>query len=623
MTASYILRGGLDLISPSIAIPPGRAIAAENYEPEARGYRRLSGYECFDGHPSPSAGISEPAIEARRALISPPPGVGPTRGVWIYQGAVYAFRDSALGEGQMFKSTPTGWEKQTLGYTIPFSAGTAEYTEGEPLSGDASNATAKIERLVLRSGAWDGTAQGYMVISGIVGTFESELGVSSSGSAMIGAPEAITLTAGGHYDFVNHNFYGSAFKPRMYFANGVGVAFEWNGSSLCPIRTGTSAPSSADDVITIETRSGDGVVTRAGDDVYLRSESDKPSHIGVFSNHLFLTYDAGALVHSGVGEPLDFRAIAGAGEISFGGTPTGLISSASTSLVIFGQTRVEYLTGHDSSDFSMLPISDAAGAARWSVQMAGEAPIYLDEAGLRKLSTTSAFGDWRMGSTSQLVEPLFRTKRETGATVVGSIKVKGKDQYRIFFSDRTGVVLYLGRKDPELMPIRLPITVACACSGEMREGESERLFVGSENGNVYEIDKGTSFDGGPVSAYVRLAWNSEGAPSMEKRFIKANIDTDGTSGMSIGVAYHVDYSASENLAGALMNYSVPAGASSLTPFADYASIDWTQADAGEIGAFLDGLGRNIALTLVSNHTFEPPHTLTSLTMFYSQRRLVR
>ena len=48
--------GGLDLVSPPLTIDAGKCISINNYECNSLGgYRRIDGYERFDGHPSPSA----------------------------------------------------------------------------------------------------------------------------------------------------------------------------------------------------------------------------------------------------------------------------------------------------------------------------------------------------------------------------------------------------------------------------------------------------------------------------------------------------------------------------------------------------------------------------------------
>lgn len=52
----YPLTGGLDLVTPAIAINPGSVIDSQNYEPAiGGGYRRVDGFEAFDGHASPTA----------------------------------------------------------------------------------------------------------------------------------------------------------------------------------------------------------------------------------------------------------------------------------------------------------------------------------------------------------------------------------------------------------------------------------------------------------------------------------------------------------------------------------------------------------------------------------------
>jgi len=52
----FPLKGGLDLVAPSISIDPGKCFDAQNYEPETSGgYRRIDGNERYDGRTSPSA----------------------------------------------------------------------------------------------------------------------------------------------------------------------------------------------------------------------------------------------------------------------------------------------------------------------------------------------------------------------------------------------------------------------------------------------------------------------------------------------------------------------------------------------------------------------------------------
>jgi len=57
-TKYFPLGGGLDVVSPALSVPPGRVLAIVNFAPWYNGgYRRIDGYERFDGRPRPSDAI--------------------------------------------------------------------------------------------------------------------------------------------------------------------------------------------------------------------------------------------------------------------------------------------------------------------------------------------------------------------------------------------------------------------------------------------------------------------------------------------------------------------------------------------------------------------------------------
>lgn len=54
-TKYYALDGGLDVVTPPLSVAPGKALSMVNFEPWYQGgYRRIPGYERFDGRPKPS-----------------------------------------------------------------------------------------------------------------------------------------------------------------------------------------------------------------------------------------------------------------------------------------------------------------------------------------------------------------------------------------------------------------------------------------------------------------------------------------------------------------------------------------------------------------------------------------
>jgi hypothetical protein len=310
-----------------------------------------------------------------------------------------------------------------------------------------------------------------------------------------------------------------------------------------------------------------------------------------------------------------------------------MLEAAKTSLAVFAQNRIEYVTGSDESSFALNPLTDASGAQAYSIQMMDE-PMFLDDGGVRKLSATSAFGDWRMGAVTASVETLIRLKRDSGITVAASQRVKSKDQYRLFWSDRSGITVYIGRKYPETLPFKVGFQTYCSCAGEVDIGRGERLFIGAEDGFVYEMNRGTSYDGNPIESYIRLPFNSTGSPSQHTRWMKATFELSTPDPITLGVAFDVDYG--KGLGGAQTQVPVDAGAPTLTisSVSDSwdssigswdsggGSLNWMPVEA-RLEYHLSGIGPNIAATLVHTSALSRPHTISSQTYNFSRRRMMR
>lgn len=641
---TFSLGGGLDLVTAPINVSPGFALAGCNYQPDDKGYSRIKGYERFDGQPSPSsiagdetilidgdgaalvdgdgAALTEFDAEEARLLIAAVPGTGPVRGVWVYGGSVWAFRDFSETEGRMYQSTASGWVAVETGWRLNFIQGEVPLREGSIVFGQTSGASGEIRRDVLQNGAWDGTASGYLVLYDVVGTFEpGEILMAESGKAVATTMIAGTIKAGGTYRFVNHNFYGSLNFNRMYFVNGQQSAFEFDGTSLCPIETG--ATGITEEVTPITDRAAAQITQRDGEVIYLRDFFDKPQHIAEFSNHLFLGYPGGSLFFSSTGEPMEYIAVGGAGEIGVGQELTGLLTSASTSLVVFCRSQIRFITGTNASTFVMAALSSSAGAFPNTAQLL-DRPIYLDDGGIRGLDTTQAFGDWKIGALSNRVSPLLENILNRGLRPVASTRVRQRMQYRMFWADGTGLMVYFGRKNPEVMPFKLGILPTCACAGETdTQSGKERIFLGAEDGFVYEMEAGNSFDGQPVPAFLTLAWHHMRSPRLDKRFFLAEVETDAPETVSIGVNFGIEYRRPDQAQGVEFNFDVDAGTMMQNAIGDYGDFDWTEPEMGRLKSHISGIGTNIAVTLRSNTTHEAPHTFTAMTINFSPRRARR
>lgn len=536
------------------------------------------------------------AIEKAREDITAVPGSGPVRGVWFYKGNSYAFRDNAGGTaGVMYRSTSGGWVAQSLGLRLGFTGGGSANTveSGDEIEGVTSGATATVERVVLQSGSWSGgDAAGYFVISGQTGTFVAEniddtTKGGSNDATIAGDSTAISLPAGGKYRFDNYNFFGSAGTERMYGVNGVGTAFEWDGSIFVPIETGM--------------------------------ESDTPSYVAAHRNHLFLSFD-GSVQFSGIGDPYSWTLVLGAGELGIGETITGLLGSVSGALAIFGRNRVSVLFGTSAADFELRILADDSGAIADTAQTIGQ-PIYHDNVGIRSMESTDTFGDFNIGTLTRMVEPIFRVKRISGVSPAGSMRVRDKDTYRLFWSDGTGMSIYFGRSQPEILFFDTGKSFVCFASGKDTSGE-ERLLAGADDGMVYELDAGTSYDGEAIDAFLRLPFNNVGSPAQRKRWNKVTVEVDSGPQTQLGLTVEYGYADPDQPPSAEQQFTVRGEGGFWNEFV-WDQFYWSSPVEGQAEAHIDGVGRNLSVTVISTAIYEDPHILHGVVLQFNYRGVRR
>ncbi len=616
------------------------------------------------------------AIETARALIQKPAGSGAIRGTWTYNGDDYCFRDNAGGTaGVMYKATTSGWTVQALGremqiaartstFTITIAApgvatwnnhglpnntpvvlsttgalptgltagttyyvrntatntfelsatsggasittsgsqsGThtalaipAEISAGQTVTGATSGATGVVTRAALRVGDWDANnLVATLTFATVTGTFGASEALTVGGVYKAGtttADTAITLPPGGRYDCYNHNFFGGASTLRMYFAQGEGLGMEWDGTVAVPIRTGMTV--------------------------------DEPTRVTVHNEQLFFQFAGGSNQHSSPGTPYMFSVITGAGEIAVGEEGTGLLSSIAGFLAIWGRNKIKVLFGKDVDDWDLKTQADDSGAVAWTPQTIGS-PIYLDNKGLRSLDTTEKFGDFAIGTLTQLVEPLFKAKRTAGVTAVGALRIRDKAQYRLFWSDGSGLNLYLGRgmDNPEILPFDLGVAFTCLSSGKDDDG-NEILLAGDADGWVYQLDAGTSFNGEAVEAYLRLPFNHVGTPQQNKRWAEVVIEMKGGPNTAIGIISEFGYGDAENPSGQEVSVDI-AGGGGFWDELSWNDFFWSAPINGQAKADIDGFGQNVSIVVASDATYEEPHILTGVILYFSYRGLAR
>ena len=769
MTQYSRFAGGLDLVSPPLTIDAGKCISINNYECNALGgYRRIDGYERFDGRPSPSAqsyyycpctfsaavtvgqtitgatsaatgkvlqvestyliidrvtgtfvlenfkvgGVVKGALtilpskdghptgighatalglvaDDYRADITAVTGSGVLRGVCMYKGIAYAFRDNAAGTAvDIWKSTSTGWQQITLFKSLPFKSCTVDVLDGVVINQKNSGATATVKRQVIETSQslddleatsdtttvmglgshtftiqtgkayvagqailiistasptnyMEGTVTSYstnqivinitnkvgsgtyalwrlhsnpinirsdtgrFIVTSVTGTWTSNVAdtirVGIIDIAVVDNPSGnpvtqISILQGGNYQFVQHNFLANSSSKKLYGCDSLNRAFEFDGDVYIPIRT----------QITI----------------------DAPTTIAAVNGQLALSY-FGAVVFSAVGNPHDFRTTSlGFADIhEFGDTITGMSPIVGGVLAVacrdsFWQVSVDAQTSLYKAEL----ISPDIGAIHYGLMNLG-ALYSFDDKGIIRIVPSYVFGGFEHDTISRAIQPVIDRFREK---IVATAVYKSKNQVRFYANDGTGIIMTMtsgvtqtgaATTGHDFSQFTYPINISYAWSGEDASGR-DIVLLGDEDGYVYVANTGSSFDGEPIQAYIRTAFNNVKSPSAIKRFRKIEVELS-TVGYSY-IRFNPDFSyADPSIATHLLKYEELQGAGGYWDEAIWNEFYYDGKIVSQPEIRIQGSGTNIGLVVFSNSAIDLGHNLSGIVLHYTPRKLNR
>lgn len=431
-----------------------------------------------------------------RTAIQSVAGSGPIRGLCYYNGALYAFRNSADSlSTSIYKATYTGWQAVSFGTKVEFTGGGGTLTDGQTLT--KGGVTALIQRVVIRSGSLgSNNAAGTLIIGTPTGgNFSAGAATTAGGTLTLsGAQSAITHNPNGRFRFVVANFGAGS---KMYWASGADYAFEFDGTVAVPLKTGMAI--------------------------------DQPTHIAFHKNHLFLSFD-NSLQHSAIGNPYVYSAVLGAAELNMGETITNLLpkpsdASSGGAMIVSTRNAMFVLYGSSAADWQLVTYQRDVGSLAHTMQNIASDTYYLDDRGISNLTQTLAFGNFQSSTISDRVKTWLMDRK---ANVIDSCVVKDKNQFRLFFQGGTAMYLtFSGAKLTGCMPIQYADNIVYSHSVELANGV-ESVFYGDDVGNVYVADNGPSFSGQTITAFFKTQYNHCKSPRVLKRFRKVTFEVGGS-----------------------------------------------------------------------------------------------
>ena len=278
------------------------------------------------------------------------------------------------------------------------------------------------------------------------------------------------------------------------------------------------------------------------------------------------------------------------------------------------------LYGNDASDWNLVTFSHETGAYRNSMLTVGFG-IAMSRRGVVAINPSDTFGNFNVSALSQQIEKYIAQR---GAQIRGTTSTFTRNQFVFHFGGGqalTGTVTREGIAG--FMPLNYGRGFNCFWSCACPDDQGDLILAGGDDGFVYRLGVGTSFDGQPIPARLWLAYANLGSPRNRKRFRKAVIEA--TADRFANFTMNARYAFGDES----IQPFVESGVRNVLPgFAVWDSADWDAfffdgrpLDPVEIK--LEGSGESMSIMFDSNTDLAGRFTLHGSIVHFDTRRLIR
>tara|TARA_R100000234_G_scaffold13526_1_gene7530 strand:- start:1407 stop:3272 length:1866 start_codon:yes stop_codon:yes gene_type:complete len=275
------------------------------------------------------------------------------------------------------------------------------------------------------------------------------------------------------------------------------------------------------------------------------SDLQGATHAVEFKEHIFAAKGEN-LVFSAPFEDDDFTAASGGGIINVGSTITDLIVFREQ-LIVFSEDRISRIVGNSIADFQMQPITDNIGCvvSDTAQEISGDV-IFLGPDGLRTVAGTERNQDFELASISKPIQKQMVQLASQNSSFA-SVVIREKSQYRIFGftgSSTAGTskgIIGTQIQDQQGIAINWSETtgIKAFTADSTYSGTTETVLFGHNDGYIYQMESGNSFDGNNIVASFSTPYFPISDPRLRKTVYKTTVYTDpqGTINLSLNLKY--------------------------------------------------------------------------------------
>jgi len=341
-------------------------------------------------------------------------------------------------------------------------------------------------------------------------------------------------------------------------------------------------------------------------------------------NQLFFAKD-GSIIFTAPYTDDDFTAAAGSGIINVGGIITGIVVFREA-LIIFTEKTISQLTGTSIQDFSLQPITKNVGCvAPDTIQEVGGDVMFLGPEGLRLFSATDRVGDFNLGVVSKPIQP-ETTSLINAHSSFASCVIKQKSQYRIFgYNDSITASNAKGILGTQISPEATGgiawaeiVGFKCYVADGDYQNQTETIVFANNDGYVYEMEQGNSFDGSNIVASFATPYIPINDFRIRKTFYKLYLYTDPQGSVTTSVNLKLDFDDQGSVQPPTITLSNSAGSVGFygSSVAKYGTTLYGDKLKKQFQTQVIGSGFSVSLQFVSDSQ-DPPFSLDAATLEYA------
>ncbi len=340
-----------------------------------------------------------------------------------------------------------------------------------------------------------------------------------------------------------------------------------------------------------------------------------------FKNHLFFGKD-NLLTFTAPYTDNDFISANGSGVISVGADITGLIVFRQQ-LIIFTNSSIFQLTGNTIADFALQSVTLDIGCPNTdTIQEVGGDVMFLGPDGLRLLSATDRIGDFGLAVVSKGIQKEV-TDFIAANTSFASVVIREKSQYRILgyntnisATSAQGILgtQFAGQGGDGMSWSDLRGIRAYVADSKLNEN-TETIVFAHDDGYLYQMEQGSSFDGGNISSSFSTPYLPINDPRVRKTFYKMFLYTDPQGSVTFNSSLKLDFDQKASIQPSSISINNSTGSVSFYGTGSFGSATFGTKLLSVFETQIIGSGFVVSLQFTSDST-DPPYSLDAITLEY-------